>query len=147
MELITPLGKIQVLLDDEPITCSITQLDSLESLCPDIVARYKIGIDYIPDGKEHLISYCLYPSQPVKGYSESGERLECYGYYNDDETLKVSIGIEVDTGYVYNNEGQLVRDNDEYDYDGVFYNSYALLHSQKQRIMYLVSLGFLTVQV
>ena len=134
MELITPLGKIQVLFDETPISYSITQLEVLENLCPDVVARYKIEVDYIPDGKEHLISCCLYPSQPVKGYSESGEHLECCGYYNNDETIKVSIGIEADTGYIFNDKGQLIRDNDEYDYDsefmekdGIFYNSYALL--------------------
>lgn len=138
MELITPLGTIQVLLDGSPIPCSTTQLEPIKNSCPDIAARYKIEVDFTPDGKKHLISCCLYPSQSVKGYSESGEDLECYGYYNDDETIKVSIGIEADTGYIYNNEGDLVRDNDEYDYDGefmekdgVFYNSYAILQFTK----------------
>lgn len=134
MELITPLGAIKVLLDGEPIPCSVTKLEPLEAFCPDIAGRYKIEVDYIPDGKRHLISCCLYPTQLIKGYFESGERLECYGYYNEDEKIKVSIGIEAATEYVFNDKGQLFRDNDEYDYDGnfvekdgVFYNSYALL--------------------
>lgn len=134
MKLITPLGRIEVLLDGAPILHSITQLEPIEDLCPDIAARYKIEVDYLPDGKEHLISCCLYPSQPVKGYGESGERLESYGFYDEKETIKVSVGIEADTCYFYSNNGQIVRGNSEYDYDGeftekdgLFYISYGIL--------------------
>ena len=138
MELITPLGKIQVLFDGAPISYSITQLEVLENLCPDVAARYKIEVDYIPDGKEHFISCCLYPSQPVKGYSESGERLECCGYYNEGQTIKVSIGMEADSECSFQIKGQWICHPNVYDYDGVFmekdgrfYNSYAIQPSTK----------------
>lgn len=134
MAIETPLGKVDILVDGMPVSYSVTQLEPLKVLCPDVDKRYKIEVDFEPDGKEHLISCILTPSQPVKGYSESGELLECYGYYSEDETIKVSIGIEAETGYMYNSKGELIRVCDRYDYDGefeekngVFYNSYWVL--------------------
>ena len=133
MELVTPLGRIQVLLDGDPIPCSIIRLDPLENLCPDIAARYKIEVDYTPDGKEHLISCCLYPTAIIKDDNETGERLECHAYYSEDELTKVSIGLEAESDYLYDNNGRLTRYS-EYDYDGefiaedgMFYNSYVIL--------------------
>ena len=47
----------------------------------------------------------------IESYNESGERLECKAFYQDD--IKLSIGIEADTEYI---DGKRVS---SYDYDGV----------------------------
>ena len=133
MSFSTPLGKIDILADGVPFPYTITALPPFDINNP-VDARYRIDVDFVPNGKPHLISCCLYPSQKVSGYIETGERLESYGYYSEDKKIKLSIGLEADTGYIRDNNGKMIRVGDEYDYDGqfdkidgVFYNSYALL--------------------
>lgn len=66
-----------------------------------------IEITYVPDGNEHDIACIFEPVCGYKSFWESGERLECQGFYNDNR-YKISIGVEGDIG------------SDEYDY-GVDY--------------------------
>lgn len=131
-QLLTPLGRITVELDGRSVPFELTKLRPDDRLCPDVSDRYMLEIDFKPDHCEHLISCCLHPSQPVSGYSESGERLMCYGYYNKDESIKVSIGVESDVWYLRDKGGKLQRCS-EYDYDdpfekqdGVYINSFQL---------------------
>ena len=138
MELITPLGTVFLLIDEEPVDFSMTELGPMDNLCPKLEGRFKLEVDFIPDGKEHLISCCLQPSQSVTGYAESGERLESFGYYSLNKKIKVSIGLEAEAGYIRNVTGEIVRLSDTYDYDsefkeadGLFYNSYFLLPDTK----------------
>lgn len=137
MDIETPLGKIDILIDGIPVESKISRLNPLAALCPDIEGRYKIEVEFIPDGKEHIITCRLTPILPVQGYSESGENLECYAYYNNDESIKVSIGLEGDTGYGYE-KGRFMRLNETYDYDcefnkvnSEFHNSYYILTNTK----------------
>lgn len=111
-DLITPFGRIAVLVDGKEIGYSEIQGKGIDALCPDIVGRYRILVDYIPDGNEHVIA-CILPD--IKDYNkaiESGERLECQGFYNN-ERWKLSIGVECETGYYADG----IRVSDEYDYD------------------------------
>lgn len=138
MKLDTPLGEISIRLDGKLYPCKIIQLEPIEEFCPNIDGRYKIVVHYEPDGKEHLLSCCLCPSEQVMGHMETGERLESKGYYSKDEKVKVSIGIEADTSYHYNKFGILTRSRSGYDYDGEFYtvngeycNAYRILSCTK----------------
>lgn len=150
MELITPLGTVFLLIDEEPVDFSIAGLNPMDNLCPDLEGRFKLEVDFVPDGKEHLISCCLQPSQSVKGYAEPGERLECFGYYSLNKKIKVSIGMEAEVGYIRNAEGEIVRFSDTYDYDsefreadGLFYNSYFLLPTTKT-VHYVFGIAWIT---
>ena len=78
----------------------------MENGCPNVLGRYHIAVRFIPDGKEHTIA-CVFESGSSNERSpESGERLECQGFYND-QRYKMSIGVECD----------LIPG--EYDYDAV----------------------------
>ncbi len=118
----TPLGKIEIWIDDKQISYSECKLDNI-SLCPDLLGRYKVEVAFEPDGKEHIISCKIKDYQGTKEDSpESGERLECKAFYKND--CKVSLGMEGDSGYI---GGKRVSDFG-YDYDcnylsnGVEYN-------------------------
>ncbi|MCD8118694.1 MAG: hypothetical protein LUE29_04305 [Lachnospiraceae bacterium] len=94
---------------------------------------YRIVIHFQPDGKEHLISCRFRPSQPVQRETEPGEWLDCSSYYSMDGKIKLSIGLESDVCYIWNENNELVGDS-EYDYDsgnveenGIYYDSYEIL--------------------
>ncbi|MBD5527116.1 MAG: hypothetical protein HDR02_01715 [Lachnospiraceae bacterium] len=107
----TPLGEIEIYIDGRAVAYEEYPL-SYDETCPDLSGRYRINIDFVPDGASHSIA-CL-----IKGHIsndsdcvESGERLECKGFYSG--TVKVSIGMEGDrgcggrksvSGYDYENE-------------------------------------------
>lgn len=118
-ELITPLGTVTMEIDGQPVPFELTKLGPVDFICPDVAGRFMLEVNYEPDGKRHLLCCKLFSSEPVKHYSESGERLECHGYYSDDEKIKVSIGIESDACYMRSENGVLQRES-EYDYDGYF---------------------------
>ena len=89
----TPMGEIKVLIDDVETQYVPLKGVPIENLCPDILGRYQIEIQFIPDGKEHTIS-CVFPQdKSIKGHVESGEDLECQGFYNNNG-IKLSIGTE-----------------------------------------------------
>lgn len=110
--LYTPLGEIEIYIDGVKATYK-EQAVSLDGTCPDLGGRFSIAVDFMPDGAEHCI-VCR-----IKGHIsgaedsiESGERLECKGFYN--ESFKVSIGMEGDAGY---NGSERIS---EYDYDNEY---------------------------
>ena len=104
-KIITPMGDITILIDDVATRYVPLKGASIEILCPDVLGRYQIEIRFIPDGKEHTIS-CVFPQdKSIKGYVESGEDLECQGFYNNNG-IKLSIGTEGETDY-----------DTDYDYD------------------------------
>lgn len=119
-EIVTPLGEITIEIDGSPAPFELTKLYPEEHICPDVAGRFMIEVDRLPDGKEHKISCVLRPSQPIKAFSESGERLECQGFYSIDEKTKVSVGIEADTNYYLGDDGKPHRGRCEFDYDGLF---------------------------
>lgn len=131
-ELQTPLGVVTVEADGKTIPFALTKLAPVDYICPDVTGRYRIDVDFIPDGRKHYLSCVLHPNQPILDDLESGENLECGGYYSKDEKIKVSIGLYGDGGY-YRENGKEQR-NDSFDYDaeitqrgGVFQNEYITL--------------------
>ncbi len=92
-KIITPMGEIKILIDDVETQYAPLKGAPIENLCPDVIGRYQIEIQFLPDGKEHTIS-CVFPQdKSIKGYVESGENLECQGFYNNNG-IKLSIGTE-----------------------------------------------------
>ena len=80
-------------------------------LCSDVLGRFQITVQFIPDGQEHSIAFVFTPECPYKRAKESGERLECQSFYNDRRS-KMSIGLACEAGYVGGK-----RLSDAYDYD------------------------------
>jgi hypothetical protein len=97
-KLITPFGKIKILIDGKevPYLAKKGTIDDIRY--PDILGIYAITVSFTPDGKEHSIACVFEPNCSYERYIESGERLECQGFYNDQK-YKMSIGIEVKEEY------------------------------------------------
>ena len=110
MKLTTPLGEITVLIDENEFEYSYRKLGDFKS-CPDVRDRYVIEIDFLPDGKEHLIA-CVISDLDKKAElgAESGEKLECVAVTLDD--IKLSIGLEGEA--LYTPDGTRMS---SYDYD------------------------------
>ena len=102
--LLTPFGEIKILIDSKPVPYVAKEGRKLESGCPNVLGRYQIEVRFIPDGKEHTIACVFESDSHYERGPESGERLECQGFYNDHR-YKMSIGVECD------------MISDEYDYD------------------------------
>ncbi len=95
--LTTPFGQISILIDGRSVPYTAQECASVSDLCPDLLGRYRIAVDFPPDGKAHSISCVFTPTGPYERGPESGERLECQGFYND-RGEKLSIGLEGETG-------------------------------------------------
>lgn len=125
--LITPLGEIEIIIDDKPIPYSAKKLEK-DKLCQDLDGRYSIEIHFVPDENEHTIT-CR-----IKSYSgsekdgiESGENLELKSFYKNN--VKLSLGMEGDSGYI---SGK--RISDSYDYDNGYWDDavqYLILSTTK----------------
>ena len=90
-QLITPLGKIVVTIDDNAVEYEAKKLDNLEVLCPDLLGRYQITVRFVPDGREHWIACFFVPAVSYESGPESGEDLECQAFYGEGR-IKMSIG-------------------------------------------------------
>lgn len=112
--LITPFGKIKILVDEKEIPYSVRKGKINKNLYPDVLGRYQIAVRFIPDGKEHSIACVFEANCLYERNIESGERLECQSFYNDRQ-YKMSIAIECEAGYV---DGTRVSRN--YDYDAEY---------------------------
>lgn len=107
----TPFGVISILIDGTPIPYDAIEGPSDGVSWPDILGIYRIKVDYQPDGKEHIIACVFTPVCSYKRDSESGERLECQAFYNN-QGFKISIGTECESWY---EDGK--RFSRYYDYD------------------------------
>ena len=92
-KLMTPFGEIKILIDGVSVPYQADEGRTTKEYCADLLGRYQITIQYVPDGKEHLIACVFEPTGPFEHSPESGERLECQGFYNEDR-FKMSIGLE-----------------------------------------------------
>ena len=108
----TPFGYVTIMVDGQEIEYCAEQLKANEILFPNIVGRYKISVEFEPDGKEHVLVCIFSDALDYNRGPESGERLECQGFYNKDR-VKLSIGLECEAGYFPDG----TRISDHYDYD------------------------------
>ena len=92
-KLLTPFGEIKILIDSESVPYDAQEGRKLENGCPNVLGRYHIAVRFIPDGKEHTIACVFESGSSYERSPESGERLECQGFYND-QRYKMSIGVE-----------------------------------------------------
>ena len=113
--LTTPLGDIEIYVDDNKVEYMEKNIRVSDKLCPDVSGRYAIKIDFIPAGKIHTISCKIkgHVSSKKDGI-ESGEQLELKSFYKDN--TKLSIGMEGESGYYA--DGMCV--SDRYDYDNKY---------------------------
>ncbi|MDO4280536.1 MAG: hypothetical protein Q4C56_02790 [Peptococcaceae bacterium] len=110
--LLTPLGEIEILFDNEEIEYDYTALLCDPSSFPDLDGRFFIKLNFKPDGKRHTISCRIKGHIPNSNDDiESGENLELKSFYRG--TTKLSIGMEGDSGYFIDG----TRASDTYDYD------------------------------
>lgn len=105
----SPFGEIIVMIDEHPIDYIAQKGSDDDVLWPDVKDRYQIEIRYVPDGNEHSLSCIFSPTCPYEKSHESGERLECQGFYSP-QRVKMSIGLECEAGYI----------GGKYDYDAVY---------------------------
>lgn len=78
--LTTPLGDIEIYINDKKIEYIEKNIDISDKSCPDINGRYVITIDFIPNRKIYTIS-CK-----IKGHVSSKREVKIYGkIYNKDE--------------------------------------------------------------
>ena len=112
--LITPLGEIEISIDNNPIEYIYKKI-KYDKTCKDLNGRYLIIINFIPDGREHTITCRIKSYTPSdKDECETGENLELKSFYK--ENVKLSLGMEGDTGYI--GEKRLSC----YDYDNDYTN-------------------------
>ena len=95
--LITPFGIIKILIDGKEVPYFAKKGTIDDIRFPDILGRYEIIVSFVPDGKQHRIACIFEPNSSYERYVESGERLECQGFYND-RNYKMSIGVECEQG-------------------------------------------------
>jgi hypothetical protein len=105
----TPLGEILILIDKQEIAYDFQELSQNDSHFSGVDARFKIVIDFEPDGKMHSISLKLKPSTKVRGFVEAGDFLNALAIYNGNESIKMTVGLKGDSGYFYK-DGRLQRD-------------------------------------
>lgn len=108
----TPFGYVSIMIDGQEIEYCAEPLKADEILFPDIAGRYKISVMFEPDGKEHALACILPEAVDYNRGPESGERLECQGFYSKDR-VKLSIGLECEAGYLPDG----TRWSNAYDYD------------------------------
>ena len=91
--LTTPLGDIEIYIDNEKVEYAVKNIGASERLCPDVRGRFCIEISYEPDGKQHTIS-CKIKKYHASSRDEiePGECLELKSFYR--ENTKLSIGME-----------------------------------------------------
>lgn len=107
--LITPLGEIEISIDNNPIKYVYKEI-KYDKTCKDLSGRYSIVVNFIPDGKEHIIACRIKSYTPSeKDGCETGENLELKSFYK--ENVKLSLGMEGDTWYI---DGKRLS---RYDYD------------------------------
>lgn len=113
-KLLTPFGEIRVLIDANPVPYAVREARREDPLWPHILGRYRIAASFIPDGKEHSIACVFEADGPYERTPESGEGLECQGFYNG-RRFKMSIALACEAGCI---DG--MRTSDAYDYDAAY---------------------------
>lgn len=82
--------------------------------------RYSIIVDFIPEGKEHIIACRIKSYTPSeKDECETGENLELKSFYQ--KNFKLSLGMEGDTCYIGERHLSCYDYNNGYTTDGVQY--------------------------
>ena len=108
----TALGTIEILIDGEKIPYIAKEGRKIENLCPNVLGRYQIEVNYIPDGNKHSLSCVINNLEQINRTVESGENLECLSFYNKDR-VKLSIALLGEQRDCHN--GVLINATNDYD--------------------------------
>lgn len=125
----TPFGLVKITIDDKEIEYEVREGRKLEYICPDVMGRYHIEINFKPDGKKHVIKCTIDEGRIAYSDWETSENLECKAFYNNNRE-KLSIGLYGEAwGYI---NGVLVDCDNDYDIDYLDNGmSYIILESTK----------------
>lgn len=80
----TPLGEIGIYIDGRAVAYEEYPL-SYDETCPDLSGRYRITIDFVPDGVPHSIA-CL-----IKGHISNGS--DCVESGNGWSARDFTVGL------------------------------------------------------
>ena len=131
MILTTPLGAIYIEIDGQEIEYTYKSI-ALDRTCREVNGRYLIELDYEPDGQPHIIACRIRGHQPSEEDEiETGEYLELKSFYN--ETIKLSIGMTGQTGYVGSHRDNTFDYDNGYLADGVTYELLPFTKTQKYK--------------
>lgn len=138
--LMTPFGEIDIKIDGEAIKYksisgrkSITLMNESGPITKDLsdlLGRYQIVVEFIPDGKIHELSCTIGKTDQVKGRElESSERLSLLSFYSQQrESLAIGLYGEPWTYY----RGELIDSGFDYDIQYLEYGlSYVILEETK----------------
>ena len=107
----TPLGDIFIKINGKEIDYEYKKCAN-DRTCSNLLGRYLIEIISKPTGEEYSISCEIINNQSLKSEIETGEMLECIGFYGE-ERVKLSIGAYGESwGYI---GGRLMEANNDYD--------------------------------
>lgn len=107
----TPLGDIFIKINGKEIGYEYKKCAN-DRTCSNLLGRYLIEIISKPTGEEYSISCEIINNQSLKSEIETGEMLECIGFYGE-ERVKLSIGAYGESwGYI---GGRLIEANNDYD--------------------------------
>lgn len=107
----TPLGDIFIKINGKEIGYEYKKCAN-DRTCSNLLGRYLIEIISKPTGEEYSISCEIINNQSLKSEIETGEMLECIGFYGE-ERVKLSIGAYGESwGYI---GGRLLEANNDYD--------------------------------
>ncbi len=110
----TPIGLVELLLDNEPVKFRYLSIEPNKRLFPDVEASYRLIYDFVADGNSHILSFkvkdCCLESNP-----ESGELFEAVSFYK--ERYKLTLGCTASFGdyedYNLDYDGSLCDDGVE----------------------------------
>ena len=107
----TPLGDIFIKINGKEIGYEYKKCAN-DRTCSNLLGRYLIEIISKPTGEEYSISCEIINNQSLKSEIETGEMLECIGFYGQ-ERVKLSIGAYGESwGYI---GGRPMEANNDYD--------------------------------
>lgn len=110
----TPVGSLELLLDDKPVSFSHISIEPNEKLFPDVEAAHRLTYDYVSDGKSHTLSFKIKDCN-LEANPETGELLEAVSFYKDN--CKLTLGCIASFGdyqdYNLDYDGTLCSDGIE----------------------------------
>ena len=106
--LLTPLGKIAIYFDGNPVEYAQVTAPADPRLYPNVNGAFILKYYYQADEKEHTLR-CIVENNKCVAHADTGERLVAVSIYTD--TVKMTIGMEDDFG--------CLREYNKYDFGGL----------------------------